>query len=184
MVPAWTVTLTYVGYAAMLAIAAACWGLILFEYIAQLRFDGGLLDKSGRDAARHLANHAQAALYLGLACGGLAFLLALLPAGEAAPLAQSHKAYQLRAIAILLLVLGIVRVTFGRMGAFDVDIVSVLVFAWAAWVVVSGWLAFAGGAAVSGPGGWWAALAVDVLVAAALAALLILLKPGDIRVMM
>ena len=37
MVPAWTVALSYLGYAAMLSLGAACWLAVLFEHVVQGR---------------------------------------------------------------------------------------------------------------------------------------------------
>lgn len=179
--PGWTVTLTYVGFAALLLIGALGWLVVLFEHVLHGRVELGLLDPGWLETARALRRLVRPALTAGLACGGLAFLLAVLPAAEGDALAQSHKAYQWRAGTILLLFLGLVWLSYGRMGAFDADIAAVLAFAWALWVTLAGWRAHAGEAVIAVPALWWLALTLDALAIAAFAALWIVLEIEGFR---
>lgn len=174
--PAWTVTLSYVGYALALALSAAAWLAVLFEHVIYGRYELGLLDKSARDVGRMVAHQATPMLWLGLTCGGLAFLLAvpaLFSSAGNAPVAHAHRVYQMKSAGFLLCLLIFVALTRGRMGVLDVDIVSVVVFAWCVWVVAAGWYAYAGGAAVAGPGAWWLGLGVALLIIAGFAAVVI-----------
>jgi hypothetical protein len=180
--PRWAVAFTYAGFAALLLCGALSWLSILFEYLVHGRFELGELDRSWLETARSLRRLAYPALHLGLACGGLAFLLAL-PAWNTADAAlQAHKRYQRRSAAILLLLPGLVCLSHGRMGAFDADIAAVAAFAWGAWVVTAGWRALAGGRTVSGPAGWGLALTVVVLTIVTLAVFWIALEIEGIRV--
>jgi hypothetical protein len=168
MVPSWTITLSYLAYAAMLAIGAACWLTVLFDHIVYARVDAQLLDPRWLDFSKPLYRWARPAIWTSLACATVAFAVAALPAeGE---LAGSHKAYQLRAGAVALCLVGLLWLTRGRMGEFDADVGAVLVFAWLLWILATGWMAYLGGTAVTGPTGWWAALAVDGLAVAAFVA--------------
>jgi uncharacterized membrane protein len=176
MVPTWTVPLSYAGYAAMLVVGLFCWLAVFFDYAVYTRIDQGLLDPGWRETGRVVYRMFWPAIWGSAACGGLAFLLALLPAGEGETLAQAHKAYQLRAGAILLCLFGLLLLVQGRMGAFDADIASMAVAGWGAWVVIAGWRAYAGDLAVAGPSGWWLVLVVDGLAIAALAAVWIALE--------
>jgi hypothetical protein len=185
--PAWTVTLTYVGYALTLLLAAAAWAAALTDTLIHRSVDLGSLDERWRDTAWLLYRHAETALLLAAACGGLAFLFALpalFASAEASPAVQSHRDYQLKAAAILLLLLCLVSLARGRMGAFDADLAAVALFGWALWAVAAGWLAQAGGTPATGPAGWWLALGVAGLGVAGLVALMIALKlSGGIRMM-
>jgi len=171
MVPAWTVTLSYLGYAAMLAIGTAVWLAALFDTVVYDRVEMGRLGQGWLDFSHMLMRGMKAAVWAAVACALVAFVLAALPAGESAPVdpnvapdvTGAHKAYQLRcgAIALAFLVLrGLARV---RMGAFDADVGAVVLFAWALWVVAAGWFAYAGGTPVTGPAFWWLALTADLL---------------------
>ena len=171
MVANWTITLSYLAYAAMLAIGATCWLTILFDHLVYARVDAQLLDRSWLDFSKLLMRGVRPALWTAFGCGLAGFTLAALPAGEAV---QAHKAYQLRTAAIVLCFVGLLWLTRGRMGAFDVDLAAVVLFAWLLWVLVAGWLAFLAGTPVSGPSGWWLALMVDLLALAAFAAIMLL----------
>lgn len=173
---------TYACFAALLLCGALSWLGILFEHLVHGRFELGELDRSWLETTRALRRLAYPALKLGLACGGLAWLLALLPWNPADAALWAHKAYQRRGVAILLLFLGLVCLSDGRMGAFDVDIAAVAAFAWGAWVVAVGWRAHAGGRMVKGPAGWGLALAIDVLALVTLAVFWIALEVEGIRV--
>lgn len=183
--PAWTVTLTYLGYALVVLLCAVAWLAALFDHLVYGRVELGLLDTRWRDIAWQVGRQAEPALALAAACGGLAFLLAL-PAlfrsAKAAPAAQSHRLYQMKAAGILLCLLLLAWLACGRMGAFDADAAAVVVFAWALWVVAAGWHAEAGGATVDGPAGWWLALGAVGLFLAAVAVLAFLIwREGGIR---
>lgn len=174
--PAWTVNVSYFGYTALLVLSAAAWLAALYEHVVHGRYELGLVDKSARDFGRMVAHQGEPALWLGLACGGLAFLLAvpaLFSSAESAPVAHTHRVYQMKSVGILFCLLFFVTVARVRMGAFDFDVMSVVVFAWSVWVVASGWYAYAGGKAVAGPEVWWLGLGVALLILAALAAFLI-----------
>lgn len=183
--PAWTVTLSYLGYAALLLFGGVAWLAALFQHVVYGRTELGLLDARWRDIGWTVGRQAEPVLALGAACGGLAFLMAvpaLFHAGEAAPIAQSHRVYQLKGAAVLLCLLGLIALARGRMGEFDADVASVVVFAWAVWVVAAGWHAHAGGAAVTGPPAWWLALGAAVVAVVGIGALLFLIwLEGGIR---
>lgn len=181
MVPAWTVTLSYIGYAAMLALGVVCWLTALFEFVVYGRVQGGGLEQRWLDFAYLLTRHLYIAVWTGVALGAAAFLLAALPASDASPAVSSHKAYQLRFGAVALLFVGLVSLTRVRMGAFDADIASVAVFAWALWLIVGGWRAYAGALAVSSPAGWWLAAGADGLAVVAIVAFVILLEIQGFR---
>ena len=181
MLPAWTVTLSYFGYAATLLLGAACWLVALFEYIVFGRVEAGTLGQRWLDVAQLLQRNVYLALWTGLACTLVAFVLAALPAGEPAPAVSSHKAYQLRFGAFALCLLGLVFLAQVRMGGFDADIGAVAIFVWSLWVVVAGWRAYAAGAAVAGPSGWWAVAAVDVLAVLVFGGFAILIKIQGFR---
>lgn len=185
MVPAWTVTLSYIGYAAMLAIGAGVWLAALFDIIVYDKVEMGRLGQGWLDFSRMLMRGMKVAVWMAVACAAAGFLLAALPAGETAPVepnvAKVHKAYQLRcgAIALAFLVLlGLARV---RMGAFDADVGAVVLFAWALWVVAAGWFAYAGGTPVTGPELWWLALAADLLLLGVFAFFWIMLEIQGFR---
>jgi len=167
MVPAWTVTLSYLGYSIMLAIGAGVWLAALADVIIYDRVETGRLDRGWLDVAHALTRNANPALWTALALGGAAFLLALLPAAEGAPetagIAKAHKAYLLRYGAVALAFLILTGLTTGRMGGFDADVGSAVLFAWSLWILVAGWRAWAGGAAAAGPALWWLALIADLL---------------------
>jgi hypothetical protein len=185
MLPAWTVTLSYAGYAAALALSAAAWLAALFDHVVYGRAEQGLLDDRWRDIGWTVGRQAEPALALAAASGALAFLVAvpaLFQAGEAAPVAQSHRLYQMKSAAILLCVIGLAALARGRMGAFDADLAAVAAFAWGAWVVAAGWLAYGSGAAVAGPAGWWLAAGAAVLAVAGIGLLMFLIwLEGGIR---
>lgn len=181
--PAWTVTLSYAGYAAMLLLGGAAWLAALFEHFVHRRAELGLLDERWRDIGWTAGRQAEPALALASACGGLAFLLAV-PAlfTSAEPVTHTHRVYQMKSTGVLLCLLIFVALARGRMGAFDADVVAVAVFAWGVWVVAAGWHAHAAGTVVAGPAGWWLALGVSLLVIAGFAALLSLIwLEGGIR---
>jgi hypothetical protein len=181
MVPAWTVTLSYIGYAAMLALGAICWLLVLFEYIVYGRVESGELGQRWLDFAHMLMRNLHLALWTGLALAVAAFVLAALPASDTAPAVSSHKAYQMKFGAFALCFLGLISLAQVRMGAFDADIASVAVFAWALWVIFSGWRAFAGQVAVTGPAGWWLLAIVDGLAVLVFGGFAILIKIQGFR---
>lgn len=181
MVPAWTVTLTYIGYAALLALGTVCWLAALFEFIIYGRVQSGALDQRWLDFAYLLMRHLYLAVWAAAALGAAAFLLAVLPASDATPAVSSHKAYQLRFGAIALLFVGLVSLTRVRMGTFDADVAAVAVFAWALWLLYSGWRAYAGALAVSSPAGWWLAAGADGLAVVAIVAFVILLEIQGFR---
>jgi hypothetical protein len=187
MLPAWTVTLSYLGYAAALALSAAAWLAALFDHVVYGRAEQGLLDDRWRDIAWAVGRQAEPALALAAACGGLAFLAALpalFQAAEAAPVAQAHRIYQMKSAAILVCVIGLVALGRVRMGEWDADIAAVAVFAWGAWVVAAGWLAHASGAAASGPAAWWLAAGAAALAVAGIGLLMFLIwLQGGIRMM-
>jgi uncharacterized membrane protein len=181
MVPAWTVSLSYLGSGVMLALGAAIWLSALFETLVYDRVEMGRLGQGWLTFSQALTRHLDIALWAAVACAAAAFVLAALPAGDAAPVAKAHKAYQLKygAIAVGFLVLAdLARV---RMGAFDADIGSVVLFAWSLWVVIAGWRAFAGGVAVAGPALWWLALVVDGLLFAVFAFFFIMINIQGFR---
>jgi hypothetical protein len=180
MVPSWTVVVSYLGYAVLLVTGMACWLIALFDTLVYPRVEAKLLEPRWLDLAQLLMRNVTYALWSGLACAAAAFMLAALPAGEA-PAVASHKAYQLRYGAIALCFFGLAYLTQGRMGGFDVDIGAVVVFAWSVWIVASGWRAYAGGAAVAGPTGWWLVAAVDGLALVAFGGLMILIKIQGFR---
>lgn len=181
MVPSWTVTLSYIAYAAMLFIGAACWLAVLSEHIVYGRVELQLLDARWLEWSRLALRQVRPALWLGLACGGVAFVSAALPAPAADPVAQAHKAWQLRYGAVALCFLAMLALARGRMGAFDADIAAVVVFAWGAWLLVAGWRAYAGEAAAATPVGWWLALAIDLLLIGAFALLWIIIEIEGFR---
>lgn len=181
MLPAWTVTLSYTGYAVMLLLGAACWLVALFGHIVYGRVQGGDLGQRWLDFAQLLMRHLYLAVWTSLALAVAAFVLAALPASDPAPAVSSHKAYQLRFGAFALVFVGLVSLSRVRMGEFDADIASVAVFAWALWILVSGWRAYAGQALVSGPAGWWLAAAADGLAVIAVVAFVIILKIQGFR---
>lgn len=185
MLPAWTVTLSYVGYAVALALSAAAWLAALFDHVVYGRAEQGLLDERWRDIAWTVGRQAEPALALAAVCGGLAFfaaLPALFQAGEAAPVAQAHRVYQMKSAAVLVCVIGLVALGRVRMGEFDADIAAVAVFAWGVWVVIAGWLAYGGGLAVEGPAAWWLAAGAAVLAVAGIGLLMFLIwLEGGIR---
>jgi hypothetical protein len=175
----WTVTFSYLGYAAALIVGALCWFGALAQTLIYRRIEVGLLEPAWREVGFWLARNLRYAVAAGLVCALLAFVAAVLPAAESTPaaqsqLAQAHKAYQLRFGAIALCFLGLVYLSGGRMGEFDAEIAAVAVFGWAVWCLVLGWLAFAGAAPVAGPAVWWLALIVDLLALAAFAAIMLL----------
>ncbi|HMA15054.1 MAG: hypothetical protein ACM35H_05790 [Bacteroidota bacterium] len=183
--PSGTVTLSYLGYAVALALSAAAWLAALFDHVVYGRAEEGLLDERWRDIAWTVGRQAEPALALAAACGGLAFLAALpalFQAGEAAPVAQAHRVYQMKSAAILVCVIGLVALGRVRMGEWDADIAAVAVFAWGAWVVIAGWLAYGGGVAVAGPAGWWLAAGAAVLAVVGIGLLMFLIwLEGGIR---
>jgi hypothetical protein len=183
--PYWTVTLSYLGFAAVLVLGAGAWLAVLFDHVVYGRVEMGQLDAGWRDIGLMVRRQVKPVLAVALACGGLAFFLALpalFSASEPAPVAQSHRVYQVKSAAILLCLLGLVALARGRMGVFDADIAAVAVFAWGAWVVAAGWYAYAGGAAVAGSAAWWLALGATVIAIVAAVALLILIElEGGIR---
>ncbi len=181
MVPAWTVTLSYFGYAAVLLLGAVCWLVALFEYIVYGRVEAGTLGQRWLDFAHLLMRNLHLALWTGLACTVVAFALAALPASESAPAVSSHKAYQLRFGVFALCFLGLVSLAQVRMGGFDADIGAVAIFAWSLWIVFAGWRAYAGQAAVTGPAGWWLVATVDVLAILVFAGFAILIKIQGFR---
>lgn len=183
--PAWTVTLSYVGYAAALVLSAAAWLAVLFQHVTYGRVELGLLDERWRDIGWKVQHQATPVLWVGLACGGLAFLLAvpaLFTSAEPAPVTHTHRVYQMKSAGVLLCLLIFVALARGRMGAFDADVAAVAIFAWGVWVVAAGWHAHAAGTVVAGPAGWWLALGGSLLVIAGFAALLFLIwLEGGIR---
>lgn len=181
MVPAWTVTLSYIGYAAMLVLGVVCWLVALFDLVVYRRVERGELGQHWMDFARAAMRYLDAAAWGSLALAAAACLLAALPAGDPTPAVSSHKAFQLRFGAIALLFAGLVSLTRVRMGAFDADIASVAVFAWALWLLAVGWRAHAGGLAVGSPAGWWLAAGVDGLALLAVIALVILIEIQGFR---
>lgn len=181
MVPAWTVTLSYIFSAAMLALGAAIWLTALFEAVVGSQVQMARLDQRWSDFAYKVMSAMNVAVWASIACAVAAFVLAALPAGEAAPLAKAHKAYQLRhgaIAAVLLLLLALSRL---RMGAFDADVGAVVLFAWSLWVVAAGWFAYAGATPVAGPELWWLALAADVLLLGTFAFFWIMLEIQGFR---
>lgn len=181
MLPAWTVTLSYIGYAAMLALGAVCWLLVLFEYIVYGRVENGEMNQRWLDFAHLLMRNLHFALWTGLALAVAAFVLAALPASDPAPAVSSHKAYQMKFGAFALCFLGLTSLAQVRMGGFDADIASVAVFAWALWVIFSGWRAYAGQVAVTGPAGWWLVAIVDGLAVLVFGGFAILIKIQGLR---
>ena len=185
MVPAWTVTVSYVGYAAMLAIGAACWLVSLFDTLVYTRVETGRLDQRWLDLSNLLMRRADLAVWASLACAAVAFVLAVLPAADAAPVAgpvaRAHKAYLLRYGAIAICFVAVMSLARGRMGGFDADIGSVVLFVWSLWIVVAGWRAYAGDAAIAGPAGWWLAAIVDLLLVALFAFFWIMIKIQGFR---
>lgn len=181
MVPAWTVTLSYLGYAAVLLLGALSWSVALFEYIVYGRVEAGTLGQRWLDVAQLLLRNVHLALWTGLVCAIVAFVLAALPASESTPAVSSHKAYQLRFGAFALCFIGLVFLAQVRMGGFDADIGSVAVFAWSLWVLVSGWRAYAAGLTVAVPAGWWVVAIVDVLAVLVFGGFAILIKIQGFR---
>ncbi|GAB4365812.1 MAG: hypothetical protein Kow00114_23270 [Kiloniellaceae bacterium] len=181
MVPAWTVPLSYLGYAAMLAIGAAVWLAALFDTVVYDRVEMGRLGQGWLDFAQLLMRGMKIAIWAAVACAAAAFLLAALPAAESAPVAKAHKAYQLRCGAVALAFLVLVGLARVRMGAFDADLGAVLLFAWALWIVIAGWFAYAGGMPVSGPALWWLALIADALLFAVFAFFIVMIKIEGFR---
>lgn len=183
--PAWTVTLSYFGYVAALALSAAAWLAALFDHLVYARVEQGLLDERWRGIAWAVGRQVEPALALAAACGGLAFLAALpalFQADEAAPVAQAHRVYQVKSAAILVCVLGLVALARVRMGAFDADLAAVAVFAWSGWVVIAGWLAYGNGVPITGPAAWWLAAGAAALAVAGIGLLLFLIwLEGGIR---
>ncbi|MGD1879741.1 MAG: hypothetical protein ACFB13_19840 [Kiloniellaceae bacterium] len=181
MVPAWTVTVSYLAYAAMLAIGAACWLASLFDTIVYNRVEMGRLDQRWLDLSTMLMRRADLAVWASLACAVVAFGLAVLPAGDAASVARAHKAYLLRYGAVAICFVAVMSLARVRMGGFDADIGSVILFAWSLWIVVAGWRAYAGEAAIAGPAGWWLAAIVDLLLVALFGFFWIMIKIEGFR---
>lgn len=181
MVPVWTVPLSYFASAAMLAVGAAVWIASLFDHIVYRRVELGRLDQSWLDFSQVLMRGMHVATWIAAACALAAFVLAILPAGEGAPVAKTHKLYQLKFGAIALCFVMLVALARGRMGGFDADVGAAVLFAWALWIVWAGWSGFGGGAAVSGPTLWWLALAADVLAIAGGGFLIVMIEIHGFR---
>ena len=181
MVPAWTVTLSYIGYAAMLLLGAAVWLTALFESVVYSRVQMARLDQRWLDFAYKAMSAMYVAIWAAIACAVAACVLAALPAPDSAPLAKAHKAYQLRHGAIAAILLLLLALSRHRMGALDAEVGAVVLFAWSLWVVAAGWLAYGGGTPVTGPALWWLALVVDVLLLGLFAVFWIMLEIEGIR---
>ncbi|WP_340118740.1 hypothetical protein [Pelagibius sp. 7325] len=193
MVPAWTVTVSYLGYAVMLAIGTGVWLAALFDTVVYDRVEMGRLGQGWLDFSHILMRGMKAAVWAAVACAVVAFVLAALPAGGATPVdpdvapdvtpdvTGAHKAYQLRCGAIALAFLVLVGLARVRMGAFDADAGAVVLFAWALWVVAAGWFAYAGGMPVTGPALWWLALAADLLLVGVFALFWIMIEIQGFR---
>jgi hypothetical protein len=181
MLPAWTVPLSYLASAIVLALGAAVWLGALAVNILYHRVEAGRLEQRWLDLAYFLTRNLDSVAWAGLACAAAAFVLALLPAGDGAIVDKAHKAYQLRHGAVALAFLALIALTPGRMGAFDVDLGAVVVFAWSLWIVAAGWRAWAGEAAVAGPALWWLALIADLLLLGAFAFFWIMIEIQGFR---
>jgi hypothetical protein len=185
MVPSWTVTLSYVAYAVVLAIGALCWLGALAEVVIYRRVDVGLLDPGWEEAALWLARNLRYGVLAGVLCTAAALVAVLLPAAEATPaqseIVQAHRGYLLRYGAIAVLLLGLVYLAEGRMGEFDAEVVAAAVFAWALWCLLAGWWALADASPVDAPPLWWLALAADLLAIAAITAFVIAFSRSGFR---
>lgn len=175
------VTASYAAHAGVLALMAGCWLAVLGETSIYARIEAGTLDASWRDVAHAIARNGEPVVLAAVLAVAAAFLLAQWGSRSERPLERAHRAYLRRVAPIALLLIGLVQLTRGRMGAHDVEIVAVLVFAWGAWAVAAGWRAHRRGRPVTGPAGWQLALAADVLALVAFVALMISLSLHPIR---
>jgi hypothetical protein len=159
----------------MLLAGVVYWSAVVFEYVVFAWVEASLLDDHWLDTAYLLMRSLRFGAGMSFASALVAFGLVAWPAKRGSPVIASHRAYLRRFGAIALSFCTLVSLTKLRMGRFDVEIGTIIVFAWSVWILAAGWRAWTREAVVFGPGGWWLALVANILAVAVVVGFLDLL---------
>ena len=168
-----TVTLSYLGYALMLAIGLIYGLVAVFDQIVFEQAEAGRLADGWRDASDALMRSVRYGAGISTAFALIAFALACLPGGKAPPAVSSHRAYLRRCGAFALSFCVLLALTNQPLLYLGVEVGAAAVFAWSVWILTVGWRAHAAGASVDSPPAWRLALLANILAAAAVIAVLI-----------
>lgn len=158
-----SVKLSYAAYAFGIGAAAVSWLLFLAGWLIYWQVDAGLPAVPWLGISQTIAR--ESSVMIGLSSVGLllGFALAIPGRAETTVSANSHRSFLLRLAPIAVLCVILLPLAEGRMGAFDADVISLMVVLWCGWLLITGWRALARDTKVSAPFGWQLALAIDVV---------------------
>ncbi|MPZ12138.1 MAG: hypothetical protein GEU89_18300 [Kiloniellaceae bacterium] len=168
-----TVTLSYLGYALMLAIGLIHDLAAVLDHVVWQQAEAGQFADGWRDVSYALMHFVRYGAGMSTVFALIAFALACLPSGKASPTVSSHRAYLRRCGAFALSFCVLLSLTNQPLVYIAVEIGAAVVFAWSAGILAAGWRAHAAGATVGSPPAWRLALLANVLAVAAVIAVLI-----------